>query len=316
MKTHSVYQSFRSVPIESVIGHLDRLLDAGLSGQSLHVALLLYRQSLATGGNSIRISAEAVATRLGVHRNTIQTAYRQLTEKSLIEREVAGMKRVAVTRLTFLDQSHEPDEPGTARSPDLKPAHPSAGQGRGGAPRPVATDGAKDASTPAEHHRAASIRVGQLQAQWPAAWVRVYGLMWAFGAQNLSAEDRATVEQMRSALPPADWDAVQLSLRRPDDRPARDAIASSRPAGAHMEPRNERERQIQQIIRTFIRKHGLDAEVGGELYWSVTRGELSRVTRCDPILLGFRLVREGRWSTPRSLPPDHSRACMMQVALH
>lgn len=320
-------QGFAATSVQDVATYLDTLLRAGLTGQSLHVALVHYRNYLQTGLATTKLGIESICRELGVHRNTIQNAYRQLVDKKLVIRLQPGIKRVATTTLIL---------PATTAGPTILEARQietplSDAPDVHHMPRPVekeqvrvAQQGpAPTANTPipsAQALKDAFRRVDALKEQWPAEWGRAYAMLVCYGKDKLPPEESKLIATMQAQLSAEDWQAVELTGYRHEPEKPRNAISrpGNEPAAERkpdeLAPRNEAERDVLMKIRRFVERGELHKDVASELYWSITRGELASITRCDPCYLGLRLVKEGRWTSPRSLTPTAKSQCLSHVS--
>jgi len=274
-----------------------------------------------------KVGIESICREQGVHRNTIQNAYRQLVDKKLVLRIQPGIKRVATTTLILptvpagqamevpcrmdVAQPHEPSRPDMDK-PTEKEADRSTQQ-----------DPATKASKPipsAQALKDAFRRVDTLREQWPAEWGRAYAMLVCYGKDNLPPDESKLIATMQAQLSDEDWKAVELTgyRHKPDETPSPVPSPGREPETVRkpdeLAPRNEAEHDVLMKIRRFVERGDLHKDVASELYWSITRGELASITRCDPCYLGLRLVKEGRWTSPRSLTPTAKSQCLSHVS--
>lgn len=287
---------------------LDTLASLPLDGRGLAVLLAHVAASLRKGTLTTRISGTALAARLGVHRNTISSAYRGLVQAGVLEREAGvHLKSVTGSRLAGVVAALiGPLLTAPARAADQIPGR----AGEGDTPLtvkapvetrpPAATSPDRQASPDPLQARRAQInaavtQVDRLSVEWHDSWRAAY-------ARALCLNDPTSLPPaMQATLEPAVWQLVLTSIqRRPETPSPQPAARSPQPAP---EPASAQDIEVSQRLDALARAGRLPAAVIPELHWSITRGELSGLRTADPVGVGVRLVLSGRWSRPRSMPP-------------
>lgn len=314
----SVLQNAATPHTHATAQILDTLGSLPLDGRGLAVLLAHVAASLRKGTLTTRISATALAARLGVHRNTISSAYRGLVQAGVLEREagvhlksvtgsrLAGVVAALIGPLLPAPARVAEQAPGRAGQGDTPPVIKAPVEARPAGSSPVTPSTTDPLQARRAQINAAVTQVDRLSVDWHDRWRAAY-------ARALCLNDPTSLPpDMQATLKPAIWELVLTSIQPRPEPPSPPPAARSPQAAP--EPASAQDIEVSQRLDALARAGRLPAAVIPELHWSITRGELSGLSTADPVGVGVRLVLSGRWSRPRSMPPAWRSTALAQTS--